>query len=109
MTENELVDRLCTQPSEIFGLHPAKGTLAPGSDADLVVFDPDLRERVDPRMLHGYADYSPYDGWEVTGWPVSTMVRGQWVVRDRELVGSRGLGSFIRRGKVCQRPGHREE
>ncbi len=107
MTENELVDRLSTQPSEIFGLHPQKGTLAPGSDADLVVFDPALEVTVEPDILHGHSDYSPYAGWEVRGWPVSTMVRGTWVVKNRELVGSHELGSFVHRGKVCQRPGSR--
>jgi dihydropyrimidinase len=105
MTENELVDALCTQPSEIFGLHPSKGALTPGSDADLVVLDPGLRMSIGPEMLHGYADYSPYEGWDVTGWPVSTMVRGRWVVVNRELVGPRGHGKFVHRGKVCQRPG----
>ncbi len=107
MTENELVDRLSTQPAEIFGLHPGKGTLAPGGDADLVVFDPELEVTISPEILHGHADYSPYDGWPVKGWPVSTMVRGEWVVRDRELTGSPELGSFVERGKVCQWPGHR--
>jgi dihydropyrimidinase len=107
MTENELVDRLCTQPSEIFGLHPAKGSLAQGSDADVVLFDPSLEQAIAPSVLHGYADYSPYEGLSVTGWPVSTMVRGNWVVKDRELVGGHELGSFVRRGPVCQSPGRR--
>lgn len=107
MTENELVDRLSTNPAEVFGLHPQKGSLTAGADADIVVFDPNLDVTISPGSLHGYADYSPYDGWEVRGWPVSTMVRGDWVVKDRELVGSHELGSFVRRGKVCQRPGHR--
>lgn len=107
LRENDLVDRLSTQPAEIFGLHPRKGTLAPGSDADLVIFDPDLEVTITPDVLHGHADYSPYEGWTVRGWPVSTMVRGRWVVKDRELVGSHELGSFIERSKVCRRPGVR--
>jgi dihydropyrimidinase len=107
LRENDLIDRLSTQPSEIFGLYPRKGTLAPGSDADLVIFDPDLEVTITPAVLHGHADYSPYEGWTVRGWPVSTMVRGRWVVKDRELVGSHELGSFVERGKVCRRPGVR--
>ncbi len=107
MSENELVDRLSTHPAEIFGMHPRKGTLAQGGDADLVVFDPDLEVEITPKTLHGHADYSPYEGWTVSGWPVSTMVRGEWVVKDRELVGNPGHGMFIHRGKVCQRPGNR--
>ncbi len=107
MSENELVDRLSTQPSEIFGLHPCKGTLSEGSDADIVLFDPSLEETITPELVHGYTDYSPYEGIRVRGWPVSTMSRGNWVVRDRELVGEAGHGSFVRRGPVCQRPGRR--
>ena len=107
LTENELVDRLATQPSEIFGLSPQKGALVPGSDADLVILDPSLAVTMKPAALHGHADYSPYDGWRVKGWPVSTMVRGEWVVKDRELVGSPEHGQFIQRGRVCQRPGGR--
>jgi dihydropyrimidinase len=107
MRERDLVDRLCTQPAEIFGLYPEKGNLAVESDADLVVFDPHLRVTITPEVLHGHSDYSPYDGCEVTGWPVSTMLRGNWVVKDRELVGSHELGSFIVRGRVCQKPGKR--
>lgn len=107
MSENGLIDRLCVQPAEIFGLHPRKGTLAVGSDADVVIFDPDLEVTVGPDILHGHSDYSPYAGRQVRGWPVSTMVRGEWVVRDRELVGRPGHGAFIERRKVCQRPGSR--
>lgn len=107
MTENELVDRLSTNPAELFGLHPRKGSLSRGADADLVIFDPDLAVTISADVLRGHADYSPYDGWEVRGWPVSTMVRGSWVVKNRELVGSHELGSFVHRGKVCQRPGNR--
>ena len=108
MKGRDLVDRLCRQPAEIFGLYPRKGNLAVGSDADIVIFDPELPVTITPEALHGHSDYSPYDGLKVTGWPVSTMVRGNWVVKDRELVGSHELGSFIRREHVCQKPGRRE-
>jgi dihydropyrimidinase len=107
MRESDLVERLCTQPAEIFGLYPQKGTLAQGSDADLVVLDPDLQRTVTPKLVDGHSDYSPYAGTEVKGWPVSTMVRGEWVVKEGELVGSHELGVFLKRGKVCQRPGQR--
>ncbi len=109
LTENQLIDRLCTQPAEIFGLCPQKGTLAQGSDADIVFFDPNRAVTIRPAVTQGLADYSPYDGWEVSGWPVSTMLRGHWVVKDRELVGSHELGSFVHRKNVCQRPGHRSD
>lgn len=105
LTENQLVDLLSTRPAEIFGFCPEKGTLSPGTDADIVVFDPALDVTISPDVLHGYTDYSPYEGRRVTGWPVCTMVRGNWVVKDRELMGDHELGSFVKRGKVCQRPG----
>lgn len=107
MRERDLVDRLCTQPAEIFGLYPDKGNLAVGSHADIVVFDPNLPVAITPERLHGHSDYSPYDGLEVTGWPVCTMLRGSWVVKNGELVGNHELGSFISRGTVCQKPGRR--
>lgn len=107
MRECELVDRLSTCPAEIFGLHPRKGTLAPGSDADVVVFDPEAEVTIGPGVLHGYSDYSPYEGTTVKGWPVSTMVGGRWVVRDGELVGSPGSGEFVERSSVCRSPGNR--
>ncbi|MCD4689986.1 dihydropyrimidinase [bacterium] len=107
LSENELIDRLCTQPAEIFGLRPAKGTLEQGTDADIVLFDPNLAVTIAPETTQGYADYSPYDGLNVSGWPTSTMLRGRWVVKDRELVGSRELGLFIHRKHTCQRPGRR--
>jgi len=107
MSENELVDRLSTNPCEIFGLHPAKGSLAVGTDADLVIFDPDLERTISPALIGGHADYTAYDGWETRGWPVSTMVRGAWVVKDRQLVGSLDHGRFVPRGKACRRPGRR--
>ncbi len=62
--------------SRIFGLYPRKGTIRPGSDADLVIVDLPLRKKVSSELLMSYSDYSIYDGWELKGWPVLTMVRG---------------------------------
>jgi dihydropyrimidinase len=67
-----LVEALSTNVAKLFGLYPRKGTIAVGSDADLVIFDPALTRTIDAAMLHSRADYSVYEGWEVTGWPITT-------------------------------------
>ena len=93
-----MVELLCTNPAKLFGLYPRKGTIAVGSDADLVVFDPERTRTIDAAMLQSRADYSVYEGWEVTGWPVATLRRGEVVFRDGEVVGQPGSGELVRRG-----------
>ena len=95
---HRLVEVLATNAAKLFGLYPRKGTIAVGSDADLVVFDPTITQRVTGSMLKGNADYSPYEGWEVTGWPVITLRRGEVVYRDGEVLGRPGSGLLLRRG-----------
>jgi dihydropyrimidinase len=92
-----MIDLLCESPARLFGLWPRKGSLSVGSDADLVVFDPDLAVTITHRALATRCDYSPYEGMSVTGWPVTTLVRGAPVVRDRRFVGAAGSGRFVRR------------
>ena len=77
-----------TAPARLFGLYPRKGTIAVGSDADLVVLDPQLRRRVDGRSMQSQAGYSVYDGREVTGWPRFTVSRGE-VVLDGGVIAAR--------------------
>ncbi|MBD3367613.1 MAG: amidohydrolase family protein [Candidatus Eisenbacteria bacterium] len=107
MTENELVDLIATQPSEIFGLYPRKGAIREGADADLVILDPELTLDATPDVVGGHSDYAVYDAGALTGWPVATMVRGVWVVENRRLVGAPSHGAFVPRKTVCQRPGVR--
>jgi dihydropyrimidinase len=83
--------------AKLFGLYPRKGTIAIGSDADLVVFDPDRTLTIDGSMLKSNSDYSPFEGWEVTGWPEVTLRRGQVVFRDGEVVGQPGTGAIVPR------------
>jgi len=82
--------------ARIFGLYPKKGTISVGSDADLTIVDLDLVRRVTPEVLQSYSDYSIYDGWELQGWPVLTMVRGLVIMEDSQVENSTcGYGEFL--------------
>lgn len=99
ITLNDFVALTSTNHAKIYGLHPRKGTIAIGSDADLVIWDPDKQVTIAHDLLKDGSDYTPYEGIEVTGWPVLTMVRGKTVVRDGELVGRKGDGTYLAREK----------
>ena len=98
ITLGRLVEVTSTNAAKLFGLYPRKGTIAVGSDADLVVFDPDLTLTIEGSMLKSNSDYSPFEGWQVTGWPEVTLRRGEVVFRDREIVGQPGSGTIVPRG-----------
>lgn len=87
-----------TNAAKLFGLFPRKGTIAVGSDADLAIWDPALTKPVRAADTATNADYSPYEGWQVTGWPVTTIHRGEVVYRDGQVLGKAGRGGIIRRG-----------
>ena len=87
-------------PARLFGLYPRKGTIAVGSDADLVVLDPKLRRTIDGRSMRSNADYSVYDGREVYGWPRFTVSRGEIVLEDGQVVAEPGRGQWLRRGRT---------
>jgi len=90
----QVVDRCCFQPAERFGLAPRKGVIAVGSDADLVLVDAETWRTVDLASLPGRSDFSCYDGWELTGWPVLTMVRGNIVFESGQVTGE-AVGRFV--------------
>lgn len=94
---NRFVDALSTRPAKLFGLYPKKGTIALGSDADLVVYDPSYRGTVSARTHKTNTDYSGFEGFEVDGRPSLVTVRGEVQVRDGEFVGTIGRGQFLRR------------
>jgi dihydropyrimidinase len=94
------VEVISTNAAKLFGLYPRKGTIAVGSDADLVIFDPEIKRTVDASMLKSKADYSVYEGWDVTGWPVVTLRRGEMVFHDDEVTGQPGSGRIIPRGET---------
>ncbi len=86
-----------TEPARLFGLYPRKGTIAVGSDADLVVWDPRKSVVLRAETLHQQVDYCPYEGWTVQGYPRDVVVRGRVVVREGHFVGSTGWGRFLPR------------
>jgi len=84
-------------PARIFGLYPQKGMIAPGSDADLVVFDPGIQWTLSAEHLHMASDWSPFERWAGVGAPVMTISRGKVIVENSEFVGQPGWGQFLRR------------
>ena len=95
---HRFVEVTATNAARLFGLFPRKGTIAVGSDADMVVWDPTLTRPVESARTQTRSDYSPYEGWPVTGWPVVTISRGEVVYRDGRVVGRRGRGRLVVRG-----------
>ncbi|MCK4901096.1 MAG: amidohydrolase family protein [Anaerolineales bacterium] len=98
ITLGRFVELTSTNAAKLFGLFPQKGTIAVGSDADLVIFDPNLTLTVNKSMLKSNADYSPFEGYQVTGWPVLTLRRGEIVFRNGDVVGQPGTGKIVPRG-----------
>jgi dihydropyrimidinase len=94
---NRFVELTSTSPAKIFGLFPRKGTIAPGSDADIVVFDPEKKQRLAAKTLHMRVDYNPYEGREVTGVTDTVISRGKVVIDGGTFVGTAGAGSFLKR------------
>jgi dihydropyrimidinase len=93
----EFVRLTATNPAKLFGMYPRKGTIAPGSDADLVVWDATRRVTITNALLQHIIDYTPYEGLEVTGWPVATIRRGEIVMRDGKVQADPGSGQFLAR------------
>jgi len=96
---NRMVELLSTNPAKYFGLYPRKGTIAVGSDADLVVFDPEHKVTISAATHHSKSDYNLFEGTEVTGAPQVVLLRGRVLVEGDEFVGQPGVGEFIRRAR----------
>ncbi len=86
-----------TNPAKLFGL-PGKGSIAPGMDADLVLWDATRKTTITNAHMQHIIDYTPYEGMEVTGWPVSTIRRGEVVMKDDKVLAQPGSGKFLARG-----------
>jgi dihydropyrimidinase len=96
---NRLVELWATNPAKLFGLYPRKGTIAVGSDADIVVFDPEKRHTISAATQHSKSDYNLYEGTTVTGSPEVVLLRGKVLVDGDELVVQPGVGQFIPRAR----------
>jgi dihydropyrimidinase len=99
ITLNRMVELLATNPAKLFGLYPRKGTVTVGSDADLVIFDPEKQMTISASTHHSKADYSLYEGTEVRGAPELVLLRGNVLVENDELVASPGIGQFVARAR----------
>ena len=99
ITLNRMVNLLSTSPAKLFGLYPRKGTIAPGSDADIVVFDPNRKTIISAMTQHSKSDYNLYEGTEVTGDVDVTLIRGTVVVENGVLQVEPGFGRFVERAK----------
>lgn len=97
---NKYVEIACTNPAKIFGMFPRKGTIAVGSDADIILFDPEHRHTIAAATHHMNVDYSAYEGWEVTGKVKTVLLRGEIAIDNGECLVPKGYGQFIKRNKV---------
>ena len=99
LTLPQVVKYSCAAPCRMFGLYPMKGSLEPGTDADIVLIDPDKITEIDRDYIKGASDYSCYEGMKLQGRIESVFLRGREIVRNGEFLGSRGDGKYLKRGK----------
>jgi dihydropyrimidinase len=97
ITAQQFVALTSTNPAKIFGLYPRKGALLPGSDADIVVWDPEKKVRYGVALSHQRTDYNLYEGWELTGYPEKVFLRGKLIVDGDRWLGKAGDGQFLPR------------
>ena len=95
---NRFVEIIATTPAKMFGLYPKKGTIAPGTDADIVVFDPKKKHTISVKNQHMRVDYSAYEGLEVTGKVETVLSRGRVIVEGDQYLGKPGDGEYLKRG-----------
>ncbi|MEM7445475.1 MAG: dihydropyrimidinase [Pseudomonadota bacterium] len=98
MDISRFVQLTSTNHAKHYGMYPRKGTIAVGTDADIVLWDPNREMTISQSLKHHGADYTPYEGFKVTGWPILTMVRGRVVAQEGETIGTVGWGQHIARG-----------
>ena len=97
ITANQFVALNCTNPARIFGMYPRKGTLMPGADADIVIWDPQRKVKYGVAHAQHRTDYNLYEGWELTGYPESVFLRGKLIVENETWFGKPGMGRYINR------------
>jgi dihydropyrimidinase len=97
ITPNQFVALTCTNPAKIFGLYPRKGTLMPGADADIVIWDPERRLTYGLAYAQHRTDYNLYEGWELVGYPEKVFLRGKLIVDGDHWLGRPGMGNYLYR------------
>jgi dihydropyrimidinase len=97
---NRFVQLVATAPAKMFGLYPRKGTIAPGSDADIVVYDPNHERTISATTHHMNVDYSCFEGMTVKGLPEVVLQRGAVLVENGEFHGKEGQGKFLPRSRT---------
>jgi dihydropyrimidinase len=95
---NKWVDLTSTASAKMFGMFPKKGTIAVGSDADIVIFDPDKQRTISAKTHHMNCDYSLFEGWQIKGYPETVLSRGKVIIENNEYRGRPGDGKFLKRG-----------
>ncbi|PLR78691.1 dihydropyrimidinase [Bacillus sp. V3-13] len=99
ITLNQFVDITSTRIAKLFGLFPKKGTIAVGTDADIVIFDPNVERTISAETHHMAVDYNAFEGMKVYGEPVSVLSKGEFVIRNKQFVGKPGSGIYLKRDK----------
>jgi dihydropyrimidinase len=102
LSANQFVALTATQPAQIMGLYPRKGSLAPSADADILIWDPEKRLTYGVAHAQHRTDYNLYEGWELNGYPEKVFLRGRCIVDSGKWLGQRGQGQFLRRGAFNQ-------
>jgi dihydropyrimidinase len=97
ITLQRFVELTSTNHAKLFGMYPAKGTIAIGSDADITLWDPDKKVTLTQSLMRHGSDYTPYEGIEVTGWPVTTILRGEVIFEAGQPKVTKGFGRFLSR------------
>lgn len=100
ITIHKMIEVLSTNPAKIFGMFPRKGCIAPGCDADLVLFDPNEQHTISAATHHMNTDYSAYEGWQLTGKCKTVLLRGKVVIDAGKCLAQKGNGQFIKRSKL---------
>ena len=91
------VELTSTNPAKMYGMYPKKGAIKIGSDADLTIWDPKLKKSIKQENLNHGSDYTPYEGLELTGWPVQTWLRGKCVFKNGTFSSTNNNGEYITR------------
>jgi len=99
---NQFVEMVSTAPARLFGLYPKKGSLTPGADADVVIWNPHREMDLSVRNLHMRVDYSPYEGKKVFGGPEKVFAGGRLIVDQDQFLGAVGAGRFLPRAPFSQ-------